>query len=235
MLAVFDDESVPFDRHRVAVGGFSSGGNLATAVCQLKSIRDTIQPSAVCPIYPLVDLATNPNKKAATRYYKPTLGSGLRANATDMLSPVAPLFGWSYLPYGQHLRDPLLSPIFAPREHLPKKIFIVAAELDRLAHEAWRMASLLAHRPEPSVDAKVGQEQPGAPGELILDDERFMFQHVDDDGVEVHWLLVPDQIHGFDLEPLGCHGSEEAFRDAQLKTEAYQRILGNWLHNSAWI
>lgn len=235
MLAVYDDESIPFDRHRVAVGGFSSGGNLATAVCQLEPIRDTIQPSAVCPIYPLVDLSTKADKKALTRYYKPTLGSGLRANATDILSPVSHLFGWSYLPYGQPLRDPLLSPIFAPREHLPKKIFIVATELDRLAHEAWRMASLLAHRPEPSVDVKVGQEQPGAPGELILDDERFMFQHVDDDGGEVQWLLVPDQIHGFDLEPLGFHGSEDAFRDAQLKTEAYQRILGDWLHNSAWI
>lgn len=233
MLAVYGDESVLLDRHRVAVGGFSSGGNLALAVCQLQTIRDTIKPSAVCPVYPLVDLVARAEKKAETRYYKPALGSGLRANATDMLSPVSRLFGWSYVPYGQRLRDPLLSPFFAPREHLPKKIFIVAVELDRLAHEAWRMASVLAHRPEPSSDVKVGQKDPGTPRELILDDERFAFNYVDGNE-EVRWLLIPDQIHGFDLEPLGFHGSEEAFRDAQAKTEAYQQILGNWLHKSAW-
>lgn len=234
MLAVYGDESVPLDKHRVAVGGFSSGGNLALAVCQLQMIRDTIKPSAVCPVYPLVDLVARAEKKAETRYYKPALGSGLRANATDMLSPVSRLFGWSYIPYGQCLRDPLLSPFFAPREHLPKKIFIVAAELDRLAHEAWRMASVLAHRPEPSSSVKVGQEDTGIPGKLILDDERFAFEHVDGNGEEVQWLLIPDQIHGFDLEPVGFHGSEEAFRDAQAKTEAYQEMLGKWLHRSAW-
>lgn len=234
MLAVHGDGSLPLDRHRVAVGGSSSGGNLALAVCQLQTIRETVAPSAVCPIYPLVDLATRPEKKAERRYYKPSLGSGARANATDMLSPVSRFFSWSYLPYGQRLGDPLLSPIFAPREHLPKKIFIIAAELDRLAHEAWRMASVLAHRPEPSPDIKVGQEGQSTPGKLILDDERFAFQHTNDKGEEVRWLLIPDQIHGFDLEPLGFHGSEEAFRDAQVKTEAYQKILGDWLHKSAW-
>ncbi|POS81330.1 hypothetical protein DHEL01_v200260 [Diaporthe helianthi] len=235
MLAVYGDEAVPLDRQRIAVGGSSSGGNLALGVCQLPSIRDAVKPSAVCPIYPLVDLATKAEKKAKMRYYKPELGSGMRANATDMLSPVSGFFGWSYLPYGQHLRDPLLSPIYAPREHLPKKVFIIAAELDRLAHEAWRMASVLAHRPEPAPDMKVGQKDPGTPGQLMLDDERFAFEHVDDNSGEVvRWLLVPDQIHGFDLEPEGFHGSEDAFRDARLKTETYQIILGNWLHKFAW-
>ncbi|KAL1871952.1 hypothetical protein Daus18300_004589 [Diaporthe australafricana] len=234
MLAVYDDKSLPLDRQRVAVGGFSSGGNLALAVCQLQTIRDVVKPSAVCPIYPLVDLATSSEKKAETRYYKPDLGSGMRASATDMLSPVSHFFRWSYLPYGQHLKDPLLSPFFARREHLPKKIFIVAAELDRLAHESWRMASVLAHRPEPSADVKVGQDGLAAPGGLILDDERFAFQHVGDDREEVRWLLIPDQVHGFDLDPVEFHGSEEAFHDAQAKTKAYQKVLGDWLDKSAW-
>lgn len=235
MLAVYADESVPLDKQRIAVGGFSSGGNLALAVCQLQHIRDTVKLSAVCPIYPLVDLATKAEKKGETRYYKPQLGSGMRANANDMLSPVSRFFGWSYLPYGQRLRDPLLSPIYAPREHLPKKVFIIATELDRLAHEAWRMSSMLAHRPEATLSVKVGQDVPGTPGKLILHDERFSFEHVDDsNGEEVRWLLIPDQIHGFDLEPEGFHGSEEAFRDAQVKTEAYQKLLGDWLHKSAW-
>lgn len=230
--AVCDDQSLPIDKRRIAVGGFSSGGNLALAVSQLESVRDKI--SAVCPIYPLVDQATNAEEKFKTRYYKPELGTGMRSNPTDLLSPVSAFFRWSYTPYGHDLRDPLLSPFFAPRGSLPKKIFIIAAELDRLAHEAWRMASVLARRPEPAADVKVGQEKPSAPGELVLDDERFAFGHVDDDGKEVQWLLIPDQIHGFDLEPAGFHGSEEAFQDAQAKTKAYQKILGEWLHKSVW-
>lgn len=234
MLAVHADESLPLDKDRIAAGGFSSGGNLALAACQLQTIRDTVRPSAACPIYPLVDLATDPGEKAATRHYKPALGPGPRGGSGDMLSPVSHLFGWSYLPYGQPLTDPLLSPIYAPRGHLPRKVFIVAAELDRLAHEAWRMASALAHRPGPAPGVKVGREEPGAPGQLVLDDERFAFSNVSGGSEEVRWLLVPDQIHGFDLEPVGFHGSDEAFRDAQVKTEAYQKILGDWLHKSAW-
>lgn len=235
LLAVCGDDALPIDRRRVAVGGFSTGGNLALAVCQLRPIRDAVGPAAVCPIYPLVDQAAPAEDKAKKRYYKPQLGPGLRGSPTDVLSPISALFRWSYAPYGLSLRDPLLSPIFAPRAHLPKKIFFIAAELDRLAHESWRMASILARRPEPPPDVRVGQEGPAArTGELILDDERFAFRHVDDDGGEVRWLLIPDQVHGFDLEPREFHGSEEAFRDAQRKTKAYQQILGEWLHKSVW-
>ncbi|KAI0120992.1 Alpha/Beta hydrolase protein [Xylariales sp. AK1849] len=231
--AVYDDESLPIDNHRLAIGGFSAGGNLALAVSQLRSVRGKL--SAACPIYPLVDQSIGSEAKVKTRYFKPDLGSGLRSHPTDLLSTVSVFFRWSYIPYGHSLKDPLLSPFFAPRGDLPRKIFIVAAELDRLAHEAWRMASVLAHRPEPPLNERVGQERPSAPEELILDDERFAFGHVDDGGREVQWLLVPDQIHGFDLEPLGFHGSEESFQDAQVKTKAYQNILGDWLHKSVWI
>jgi acetyl esterase/lipase len=235
MLAVYGDESLPIDKRRIAVGGFSAGGNLTLAVCQLPAIRNRIRPSAACPIYPLVDQAANAEEKAKKRYYKPGLGPGLRGNPTDMLSPLSSLFRWSYIPYGVNLKDPLLSPFFAPRDSLPKNIFIVAAELDRLAHDSWRLASMLANRPEPSPDVRVGQEKPSArPGELILDDERFSFEHVGDDGRGVRWLLIPDQIHGFDVEPVGFHGNEEAFQDAQVKAKAYRKILGEWLHKSVW-
>ncbi|KAG8157193.1 hypothetical protein KVR01_012901 [Diaporthe batatas] len=190
MLAVHGDESVPLDINRTAVGGFSS---------QLQRIRDAVLPAAVCQVYPLVDLATKAEEKGATRYYKPELGSGVSASAADILLPVSRFFGWGYVPHGQHLRDPLLSPMYAPREHLPKKVFTVAAELDRLAHEAWRMASVLAHQPEASPSVKIGQQVPRTPEELILDDERFAFEHVNDINSErVRWLLVPDQIHEFD-------------------------------------
>lgn len=235
LLAAYNDASLPIDKKRIAIGGFSAGGNLTLAVAQLPSIREQVKPSALVPVYPSVDQTVPLGIKHRRRYYKPELGPGLRGSAADYLTGPSPYFKWSYIPYGHPLRDPLMSPIFAPREHLPRKIFIVAAELDQLAHEAWRMACQLAHRPVPSADDKPGQEKPAAtPGALILDDKRFSFGHIDDDGTEVRWLLVPDQIHGFDHLPARLHNSEEAHRDAQQKTKSYQQAVAQWLRQSVW-
>ncbi|ORY61430.1 alpha/beta hydrolase fold protein [Pseudomassariella vexata] len=230
--AVYDDESLPIDKNRIAITGFSAGGNLALSVCQLPSIRDRIKPSAVIPIYPPVDMSINV-ERLARRYYKPELGEGPRAAKTDTLASMASLFDWSYIPYGQDLRDPLLSPVFATRAALPPYVYVVAAELDQLAHEAWRLAFQLSGRPEPTPDNKVGQEKPAKEqGHLILDDERFAFQHTDDRG-SVQWLLVPDQIHGFDHMRERMQGSQ-GFQDALLKTVQYQQILGEWLRDVVW-
>jgi acetyl esterase/lipase len=235
MLAVIDDESLPIDKSRVAVSGFSAGGNLALSVCQLPSIREKIKPSAAAPIYPVLDQSITTEYKVKTRHFKPDLGAGMRGQTTDFLSGMAPVFNWSYVNAGQDLRDPLLSPVFAARDTLPRHVYIVAAELDQLAHEAWRLASKLAGRLEPKPDDKVGQEQLGKEkGGLILDNERFAFQHKFADGGTVRWLLVPDQVHGFDHIPLRWHGSEEAMRDAQLKTKKYQQLLGEWLYQVVW-
>lgn len=233
MLAAYKDESLPIDGKRIAVGGFSAGGNLALAVCQLPSIRDKVKPTAAIPIYPVVDLSIGPRERTQRRHYKPDL-TGLRGRSYDFLSRLSPFFNWSYLPYGQDLTDPLLSPIFAPRDRLPPHVFITGAELDQLGHEAWRMACQLAGRPEPSPENKLGQDKPAkGKGHLILDDERFAFQRVQGN-VGVRWLLVPDQIHGFDHVAPAFHGSEEAFRDARLKMEEHQKILGEWLRDEAW-
>lgn len=141
---------------------------------------------------------------------------------------------WCYIPYGHNLHDPLISPLYASREHLPRNIFVVAAELDLLAHEAWELASKLAGRPVPSKEDKVGQEQPASdPGQLILDDERFHFQSIDSTGGSIGWLLVPDALHGFDHMTPAQQGME-SMEDAHIKTVAYQKILGEWLHNVAW-
>ncbi|RYP74008.1 hypothetical protein DL770_007671 [Monosporascus sp. CRB-9-2] len=232
LLAAVDDKSLPIDRARVAVGGFSSGGNLALSVCQLASVRDRVKPSAALLLYPVLDFTVPLAAKAKTRHYKPGLGSGQRSAGKDYLGTMSPYFNWAYVPVGQDLREPLLSPYFAPREALPPHLFLLGIELDQLAHEAWRMASKLAGRPVPALEDKVGQEKPAADGgkPLILDDERFAFGHVEEGGQRsVRWLLVPDQIHGFDHLPLHLHGSEEAMKDAQAKTAASQQLLGEWL------
>lgn len=234
ILATYNDASLPIDRQRIAVSGFSAGGNLAMAVCQLPLVRETIKPAAVVPMYPSLDQSVAAEDKILNRQYKSSL-QGIRGSQTDYLSRLSPLFRWSYIPYGQYLKDPLLSPIFAPRDTFPPNVFIMAAELDQLSHEAWRMACILARRAEPIQGQKVGQDAPSkAEGALILDDERFAFEDVDDAGRRVRWLLVPDQVHGFDLIPERMHGNAASFQDAQIKKKEFQRVMGEWLHENAW-
>ncbi|KAL7621969.1 hypothetical protein AAE478_007470 [Parahypoxylon ruwenzoriense] len=236
ILAAFEDESLPIDKNRIAVGGFSAGGNLALGVCQLPSIREKVKPSAAVPIYAIVDHSLSADFAVKTRYYKPGLGPGMRGNPTDFLAKIRLIFDWSYINPGQNLRDPLLSPIFAPRDTLPPHILFVSAELDQLAHGTWQMASKLTGRRVPAVTEKVGQEGLGpGKGQFILDDERFAFEHVDEGAkTSVRWLLVPDQIHGFDRLRPGWHGSSESVEDAELKEKGYQKIMGEWLQDVVW-
>ncbi|KXJ97302.1 Alpha/Beta hydrolase protein [Microdochium bolleyi] len=237
LAAHADTEYLPIDKSRIAFSGFSAGGCLALGLCQLPKVRETVKPSAVIPVYPVVDQSIYPGERAHRRRYKTSL-QGLRGNPTDLLSRMSPYFVWSYMPYGQDLRDPLLSPYFAPRELLPKHVWIVAAELDQLSHEAWRMACKLGGRREPpnSAEEKPGQEQPAAEGGKLItkDDERFYFKHEEQGGGSVQWLLVPDVVHGFNLLPPSMHGDKVSVEDARAKSVAYENEVGKWLHNVVW-
>lgn len=234
ILAAFEDESLPIDKTRIAICGFSAGGCLTLSVCQLPSIQEKVKPSAALPVYAVVDQSMPGDTKVTTRHYKPSLGTCVRADPTDYLAKLAPAFSWSYLSPGVNLKDPRVSPYFAPRDTLPPNIFLVGVELDQLAHETWCMANKLAGRPEPALTDKVGQEKPSVEkGQLILDYERYAFEHVDEDGKRVRWLLVPDQIHGFDRIPKQWH-DEESLEDAKLKEVAYQKVLGEWLRDVVW-
>jgi acetyl esterase/lipase len=235
IFAVCEDNSLPVDKDRIAIGGYSAGGALSLGVCQLPSIRDRIKPSAVCPIYPYTDFSLNIDERLPTRYYKTGLGKDMRGKTTDSQTPILPFFLWSYPTTGQDLCNPLISPIYCDRDELPPHIFFIAAELDLLAHEAWEMASKCAGRQVPDKAVRTGQEAPAREtGALILDDEKFYFHFADESGKSVRWLLVPDVIHSFDHISSFMQGSQQAADDAGAKTVAYQRLLGEWLLNEVW-
>lgn len=171
-LAVLADESLPIDRTsrsskgrgggagrggrekargRVALAGFDAGANLALALSQLLAVqkRSAAPPTAVLSISGILDLSRPLEAKARGRPYKPGLPHP-RNGAADMLTTAYSAYAWSYVPYGEDLRDPLLSPAFAGWDGdgdeegaLPPHVCLVGAELDLLAHESWRMACRL--------------------------------------------------------------------------------------------
>ena len=63
--AVLNDETLPFDKQKVAIGGFSAGANLALTISQNKSFRDKI--GGVVAFYPPVDFVAEGPEKMKTR------------------------------------------------------------------------------------------------------------------------------------------------------------------------
>ncbi|CAN8096323.1 unnamed protein product [Discula destructiva] len=232
IAAVFADaELTPhIDPAKVAVTGFSAGGNLALAVSEVPAVRERVT-AGVVPFYPVLDYTVAHEDKAKTRRYKAKLG-GSRGRQTDPLLMAAPVFDWAYLPTGQDLRDPLCAPVFANRSDLPKRVWVIGCELDMLGHEAWRAACRYAGKPVPGLDQPVGQEEPadgGKLGTLIWEgDERFAFDVKDQDG-EVRWLLVPDAGHGFEMAG-HMGGNEDEAKDGKLKMDALIAEMGKWLY-----
>ncbi|KAM0425985.1 hypothetical protein ACHAPT_008924 [Fusarium lateritium] len=231
ILAALSDSSLPIDHDHVAIAGFSAGGNLALSVSTLPSMcgsGDGVHRiKAVVPLYPVVDMSLDRNYKTQTRRYKPLLG-GFRARATDYLLRLSPVFDWAYIPPGQDLQDPLLSPIFASRDVFPPHVFMIACELDMLAGESLRMICSLANRP--LGEEKVGKDEPAPVGELILDDENYCFEVSKDNGC-YKWLLVPDQIHSFDhhKQMESMHRDKGHSLDAEPKTKQSQKLIAEWL------
>lgn len=135
VLAILADDALPIDHSRVAIGGFSAGGNLALSACQLPALKGKIK--AAIPWYAPVDWSVTYEYKLASRPYK-------HPAEVDGLTMVAPIFNNMYLTCGTNQRDPLLSIIYADREALPTWIYAIGAEYDMLCDEARRMMAGLA-------------------------------------------------------------------------------------------
>ena len=121
------------DPARIAVGGHSAGGNLATVVAAQSLTKGF--PKICCQIldYPFLDGSTDPRDKPLP-IPKPLITPEL-----------ATLFNSCYMPEGTNARDSLLSPVYselaALSEHPPA--LVITAEHDVLRDEADRYAKML--------------------------------------------------------------------------------------------
>lgn len=129
--AILEDASLPIDHTRVALGGFSAGGNLALSAAQSSTVGPKL--AALVPIYPVVDFSGRYKGR-----FRPTPDG-----TPDLLRRTGGWFVWAYIPPGTSLVEPRLSPIYADRAALPPHLLFVGAEYDVLCHEAHEMAKKL--------------------------------------------------------------------------------------------
>lgn len=121
-----------FDLSRVAIGGFSAGGNLALAVATTSPSFDASTFRSLLAIYPVCDLATPPEDKRAPDTSNGKAGSAFIPNA----------FNAAYLlAGGVEAKDPRVSPRFAAKERVPKNLLMVTCALDELAPESEALAA----------------------------------------------------------------------------------------------
>ncbi|KAI0539702.1 Alpha/Beta hydrolase protein [Xylaria digitata] len=132
--AVLTDASLPVDKNKIVIGGFSAGGNLSLCASQLPPLKGKIR--AALTFYPIVDWSYPPSEKLDSRPYKD--------GPQDSLKFSSYWYDWGYVCPGQNRRDPLLSPIYAKKEDLPPWIYVIGAEWDLLRLESQKMINKLA-------------------------------------------------------------------------------------------
>ncbi|MCJ1308372.1 hypothetical protein MMC25_002025 [Agyrium rufum] len=204
ILSILEDESLPFDRNRIALGGFSAGGGLSLSACQEPELKGRIH--AVVTYYPVTDFTTSKVIKRDTRPYRHT-------GEVDSLLNIVPLALYAYVPEDQDLRAPGLSPLFAARKAMPEYVCTVGAEYDIFCNEAGAMMGRFAGKEL----VKVGETE----GLNAQDREGFEAE----DG-KLKWVFVKGAPHGF------THGWGAAGIDPEtLKKHADEtfRAVGEWL------
>lgn len=165
MNSILEDESLPFDRSKVAIGGFSAGGCYSLAVPQASSLQGRIH--GVCAFYPVPGFVTPPSVSIAAR---PSYAT------KDMLEDFMPLFNYAYINPGTDLCDPRLSVMYADREMLPKKICMVGCELDLLWYDAEFMAERLVGKDR--VEGETVWERDGVRWEKVMGFEHGMLSRL---------------------------------------------------------
>jgi hypothetical protein len=99
------------------MGGFSAGGNLAFAACQLPILTGRVH--GLIGFYPPLDLTEKLEEKLKRRP---------KEAGTDALASSARFLDWAYVPYGADRSNTLLSPGWARKETLPRHVYLIGAE-----------------------------------------------------------------------------------------------------------
>ncbi|KAJ5918323.1 hypothetical protein N7454_010698 [Penicillium verhagenii] len=120
-----------FDRSRLSLSGFSAGANLVLAASANLFAPDTFR--SLVAFYPVTDLNAGTESKTAPN---PT-------QAAKIPAPLARLFNRCYVPAKMDPRDPRISPTFAQVDRFPRRVLMITADGDNLAHEAEEIAGRL--------------------------------------------------------------------------------------------
>ncbi|KAF3934236.1 hypothetical protein ABW20_dc0110033 [Dactylellina cionopaga] len=123
VVALLKNERIEhlIDASKVAIGGFSAGGNLSAALTIQPSLKGKIQ--TLVPIYPALDFTMSTDQKLALRP---------KDAPPDALRDMGNYFSWGYIPQGTIRETTSLSPLFAEAEDLPENIYLVGCEWDML-------------------------------------------------------------------------------------------------------
>ncbi|KAI2622714.1 Alpha/Beta hydrolase protein [Hypomontagnella submonticulosa] len=122
-----------FDLARVAVSGFSAGGEIAVVAATFlrKQLQDLINIQIVFSFYPLLDLAKDPKEKKVPH--------PVNAHPVWALH----VFNDSYAPDVNSRTNPIISPNFAELDDFPPTVVFITAEGDELRPEAEELAERL--------------------------------------------------------------------------------------------
>lgn len=122
-----------FDASRIALSGFSAGGNLAVAAASASTRIPQQAIHCVIAFYPPLDLSTPPSAKSAP---DPT--------GKPIPSAIAWIFDRCYIPAAVDARDPRISPHYNSQlQRFPDRLLLVTAARDGLALEAESLAARL--------------------------------------------------------------------------------------------
>ena len=196
--AVVEDPDLPVDKSKIAMGGFSAGGNLALAISQSPELQSKI--AGLVLWYPPLDFSGK--YRGPFRPWKD--------GSPDQLLKYSAMFDYAYLPDGQDLCDPYLSPIYAPRSKLPEKIYLLGAEYDVLCHEDLKAAEIFAQ-------AEGATERKGDANSWTAGN--------------ISWKMIPDVKHGFHFEKFGPKDEVESFEKI---TEDVLAETADWLKREVY-
>ncbi|KAL1970756.1 hypothetical protein VTN77DRAFT_2590 [Rasamsonia byssochlamydoides] len=179
-----------FDSSRIALSGFSAGGNLAlvaasSSLKQRLSLPVEVAIQAVVAFYPPTDLSIAPEAKISPNPRRP------------IPALMARFFDACYIPEGVSNKDPRISPSYADKDAFPQTVVIITCDGDTLAPEADALAAKLddgrrrvVHRQMKGVGHAFDKTREEGSPERKLRDESYAL--VDEVLREVLKVSVPD-------------------------------------------